>query len=212
VDSLFDEPQFGGHRFTVGLRCNVSTQPLSRFREAVDACLQIGCIVGFLEHLQACGVYENLRATTGSLLSTFHLSNPPARLFADRQARQRPNTLIVFADEAKAPEKSQLMLPGYSGGNSIALTLRGSTRRPGDRLLLPCSSISTHSVLSRTVWSEAKKPLSDLRGAAQRDLGHGSMPTGCILYAVNSFFAGVLGMERISEILNENFSVVMTAS
>jgi hypothetical protein len=130
----------------------------------------------------------------GSLLSTFHLSNPPARLFADRQARQRPNTLIVFADEAKAPEKSQLMLPGYSGGNSIALTLRGSTRRPGDRLLLPCSSISTHSVLSRTVWSEAKKPLSDLRGAAQRDLGHGSMPTGCILYAVNSFFAGVLGI------------------
>jgi hypothetical protein len=91
------------------------------------------------------------------------------------------------------------MLPGYPGGNSIALKLSDGVQAVRAAFffcrehLLPLFHSSTHPS-RRTIWSEAKKPLSDLGGAAQRDLGHGSMSTGRILYAVNSFFAGVLGI------------------
>ena len=48
-----------------------------------------------------------------------------------------------------------------------------------------------------THWFEGEKPLSALREAAQRlsvDSSRASVPTGCVLYAVNGFFAGVLGI------------------
>jgi hypothetical protein len=44
------------------------------------------------------------------------------------------------------------------------------------------------------IVSEEEKPLSDLRGAAQRGSATASVPTGCVLYAVNGFFAGVPGI------------------
>jgi hypothetical protein len=63
---------------------------------------------------------------------------------------------------------------------------------PHVRPVSPCDTFL--GGVGMTVWSEGEEPLSNLGGAAQRSLGHGSMLTGCVLYAVNGFFAGVPGV------------------